>query len=153
VTEIGHVLAVGLERFPRARCIDDLAEEAHAAGAVLVLAHPFRAYFDSPYHWLRAGDGAGVDPVAEAARQAAGLVNAVEVLNNGCTASENRLASELAAAMKGVPVAGSDAHAVDHVGRHATRFARLPSDSRDLAATLMTGEADVPVHSGETQVG
>ncbi|MDP6605562.1 MAG: PHP-associated domain-containing protein, partial [Dehalococcoidia bacterium] len=148
VTEIGHVLAVGLDRFPRTRCIDELAEQARIDGAALVLAHPFRAYFDTSHHWLLR-DGPVADPVAAAARQSTGLVSAIEVLNNGCTAGENRLASELAAAINVVPVASSDAHTIDHVGRYATSFARLPSDSRDLAAALMAGEAGVGIDHKE----
>jgi predicted metal-dependent phosphoesterase TrpH len=135
-TDAGHVLAFGFSRFPTARTLADLADEAEAAGATLVLAHPYRGFFDSPHHWLRAGGRPVGDPVAEALCRGGRFVHEIEVDNNGCTERENALAGRLAAAAGRHGVGGSDAHIAAHVGRHATRFEALPRDARELAALI-----------------
>jgi predicted metal-dependent phosphoesterase TrpH len=138
-TDLGHLLAFGFPGFPSARTAAELAEEARDCGGALVLAHPFRGFFDSPHHWLNGEGSAAAPPLERAARRSTGVVHGVEVLNNGCTEEENRLADRLRQAIGCPGVAGSDAHLAAHIGRHATPFAVLPRDAGDLAGMLRSG--------------
>ncbi|MGD9890411.1 MAG: PHP-associated domain-containing protein [Dehalococcoidia bacterium] len=143
-TDLGHVLAFGFPGFPSARTAAELAEEARHCGGALILAHPFRGYFDSPHHWLSDQQGDIAEALECAARRSAGIVHGVEVLNNGCTEEENRLAERLRQLIGCHGVAGSDAHLAAHVGRHATAFAVLPRDTRELAGMLRTDRDNSP---------
>lgn len=131
-TDVGHVIAVGFPRYPRSRAISDLHQEALDEGATLILAHPFRAYLDSPHHWLPAE----AQPIAAATARITPYITAIETENNGCTESENSLAAELSCRAGLGSVGGSDAHVESHVGRLSTRFSRMPKNSADLALIL-----------------
>ncbi len=131
-TDVGHVLGIGFTSFPRSRTISDLHQEALEAGAALILAHPFRAYLDSPHHWL----GARSAPIDAAAARTRTYINGVEIENNGCTKEENRMAARLQRRMGLVGLAGSDAHVAHQIGRAFTGVARMPRDSRALAHLL-----------------
>lgn len=133
-TDIGHVIAVGFRRYPRSRTITDLHQEALDEGATLILAHPFRAYLDSPHHWLPSQP----QPIAAAIPRIIPYITAIETDNNGCTAAENSLAAELQSQAGLGSVGGSDAHVDTHVGRLSTRFSRMPENSGDLALLLRT---------------
>lgn len=142
-TEVGHAVVIGLEHYPRERRIDRLAEEARDAGGVLVLAHPFRALFDSTGRTARRDLDLRIYRLAEA-----GLIHAVEVDNNGCPELENDAARRFAAQSGLVPVCGSDAHTPAGIGRSWTSFpASLhASDAAGLAAAirLLHGRRPVP---------
>jgi len=132
-TDFGHALVFGLNYHPRSRCIRELKREVEDGGGAIVLAHPFRGHFD---HWRDSGaESLRLERLAES-----GAVHAIEVLNNGCTDSENRLAGRLADAAGLRMVAGSDAHVIDHLGSCTTAFADVPRDGHDLASRLVSGE-------------
>ena len=147
-TDLGHVLAFGFPAFPSARTVAELAEEAQDCSGALVLAHPFRGYFDSPHHWLNDRVEDTAEPLERAVQRSAGIVHGIEVLNNGCTEEENRLAERLRQITGYHGVAGSDAHLAVHIGRHATAFADLPRDGRELASALRTGPVAAVVTLG-----
>lgn len=130
--DVGHILVFGVERAPRSRTLEELSAEVSDMGGALVLAHPFRGYFDP---WQQ--ESFRLDRwrvLSEAAE--AGHVHAIETRNNGCGDRENALAARLACGA-GLPgVAGSDAHTAKDVGHEATKLTESPRDSFELAALL-----------------
>ncbi len=100
-TSVGDfvLLAPELEDLPRGLGPWEVLTEIHRRGGLAIWAHPFR--------WGR---------VPEEDLLAAGLVDAIEVLNGRTSPQENARAQALAKAF-GLPgVAGSDAHFPDEIG-------------------------------------
>jgi predicted metal-dependent phosphoesterase TrpH len=117
-----HLLVIGLEdaaRLYRNMPFEEAVEVAHEAGAVVILAHPFR---DGDPHDL---------PVD--------LVDAVEVASTSFSAVEAQRSWRLARQRGKPAVAGSDAHALARVGWAWTDLPSLPVDERELAAMLRSG--------------
>lgn len=131
MTDAGHVLVIGMERYPVSRSLTALREETREAGAAIILAHPFRGRLD---HWR-----AVEHPDSIHSSLPISCLDGLEVANGGCTERENSLARALARDSQVVGVAGSDAHTGDHVGNWATVFDTLPDDERDLARRLIQG--------------
>ena len=83
-TDMGHVIAVGLtEYFPGIQRLAELRRVADETGAFLIVAHPFRHFFD-PVNFKRQG----LEPFRLMPEEAARLpvfqlVHGIEVLN-GC---------------------------------------------------------------------
>lgn len=88
-------------------------------GGATVAAHPYREW--------RASDISSIIP---------GLCTAVEIENGRNTEQENCRAARLATDLNLCSVAGSDAHSVDELGRHPTRFSVPVRNSRDLVRAL-----------------
>ncbi len=140
-TDMGHIIAIGLGPVVGdIRTARDLRRAADAAGAFLILAHPFR-YFPGPSSLLfgRVPDAAAL-PVSELARHPVfELVDAIEVLNGGCVDRENELALAVARYL-GKPVVGSsDAHAPMEVGHYVTIFEAEVRGLDDLLRELRAG--------------
>ncbi|MCH8890773.1 MAG: hypothetical protein IH827_06830 [Myxococcales bacterium] len=54
-TDLGHILVLGLDRYvPGIRRAEELRNVVEEAGAYMIVAHPFRHFFD-PVHFLRQG--------------------------------------------------------------------------------------------------
>ncbi len=139
-TDMGHILAFGLDRYVsgmhRAR---ELRRVADDAGGALVLAHPFRMFFymeefnaKPKREWSEAFADALELPGLD-------VVDAVEVLNGGCTARENRLAVEVAKKRGLKATGGSDAHSSRGIGSFVTVFEREITSRGDLIAELKAG--------------
>lgn len=124
----GHLLAIGVPisfDWRRGARIHEIACAIDDAGGCAVWVHPFR----HPRRWA--------EPPAS--------VHAVEVYSNVTMGEPSTRAQELARYL-GVPqVAGSDAHALDHVGTAWVEFASLPRDERQLADWIRAGYAN-PCH-------
>ena len=131
-TDAGHFLVYGvndelLRRFDFANVRLDAVELVRVCeevGALAVPAHPGRervSFIDL------AGD------------RDFSLVRAIEVLNGGSRAWENERALALAAERGYVGIAGSDAHFVNAIGRHLTKFAWPVRTMDDLVAALRAG--------------
>jgi len=117
-----HVLAVGLPELgpiKRGMRLEQIADFAHGHGAVLILAHPYR-------------DAEPDDLPLE-------RVDAIEVGSNSFSATETRLAVQLARRFGKPQVAGSDAHALSQIGWAWTAFPRLPTDELELAELIRSG--------------
>lgn len=139
-TDMGHILAFGLDRYVsgmhKARELRRVADEA---GGVLVLAHPFRMFFyleefnaKPKREWPEAFSDALEIPALD-------LVDAVEVLNGGCTERENRLAMAVAKERGLRATGGSDAHSSRGIGSFVTIFEQEIRNRTDLIAALKGG--------------
>lgn len=122
-TEMGHVLAFGLESgsatFASARAA---FEAAQSCGGLLFLAHPAR------------------DGLLRVTHETVEFFESVEALNGSDTRLQNVAASGLAHGFRLPGTGGSDAHSTEEVGRVATRFARTLATNEDLVAALRAGE-------------
>jgi hypothetical protein len=121
---MGHVITLGLDRdAPQIIRVRELREICLDNGAFMIMCHPFR-YFPGPSNFLfgnlREAEGLSVEEMAQ--HPFFSLVDAVEVLNAGCTDRENRLAQEVAQHLNMPTTAGGDAHWPMEIGR---RFANL----------------------------
>ncbi|MHB8575201.1 MAG: PHP domain-containing protein [Dehalococcoidia bacterium] len=141
-TDIGHVLVFGLDRYDTSvRGAVRLRELVCAAGGFMVLAHPFRHFFDPlpARRWL-VGDGPATMTAEECARLPAfGLVDEIEVFNGNCTQRENAFAAEVAAVLGMRGAGGSDAHYLDDLGRCRTLFECEVLTTKALIAELHAG--------------
>ena len=144
VSDQGDMLVFGCdEEFSGVIALGELKKRVAGAGGLVIAAHPFRGFLT-----FGAGD---VGLTADQARQREMFkwVDGIEVLNGRVTASENRLAREVAAALGLFMTGGSDAHQVSEVGRYATAFPGPLSDEKQLVAALASGRGRPVVFSGE----
>lgn len=117
-TDHGHVLAVGLRGYSsemyRLRRLREIADEQ---GAFLVVAHPFRRFFD------RKRDGEDITSVEQASRLPVfDLVDAIEVNNGHNQVRENYLALQVAKYLGKPMTSGSDAHMKRGIGSYGCVF-------------------------------
>lgn len=122
-TRDGHLVVIGLEGLGdirRGMAGAALVERALREGAAVILAHPHRGR-PGPYDLVLPG------------------LHAVEVRNATTSAEQAARAASLARTAGLLAVAGSDAHALEHVGGAFTVFDRLPEDEAALAAMLRAG--------------
>ena len=116
-TDMGHILAIGLNGYQSGiRKLEKLREIADQQGAFLIVAHPFRHYFDPVYFTSR-----GLEPFALSSTEAAELpvfqlVDGIEVLNGCNTPKENYFALEVARILGKPGTGGSDAHSSQGIG-------------------------------------
>jgi hypothetical protein len=103
----------------------ELVRRAHAAGGVVVLAHPYR-YSDQVPPWLEE------DPV-----------DGVEVWSWNILGYAHGRAWELARRLGAFALAASDAHQVDVLGLYALQLQRPVADERQLAQALREGAFQV----------
>ncbi|SRR5579875_2577054 len=139
-TDLGHILAYGLPHYVSGiRRATELRRVADELGAFLVVAHPFRHWFDPVMH-LRAGK----EPPEMVANRLAELpvfqlVDGVEVLNGANTERENRIALEVALHLGKPGTGGSDAHSRSGIGIFTTVFERPVDTLSHLVAELHAG--------------
>jgi len=122
-TDMGHILAVGLKGYsPGIRRLQKLREVADEQGAFLIVAHPFRHFFD-PVHFKREGkEPFNLTPEQAAKLPVFQLVDGIEVLNGCNTPRENYFALQVAKTMGKPGTGGSDAHSTQGVGYFAAVF-------------------------------
>ncbi len=138
-TELGHVLAYGLDEYvPGIHRIDKLRREVEQVGGVMVLAHPFRSEL-SPYYQY-GHRPPGLPAIEEVARRPVfDYVDALEACNGTGTAAEEE-AVRTVALMRGLPVTGgSDAHGAGALGRCATQFSTGVSTEREFIEAVLSG--------------
>jgi len=139
-TELGHVLAIGLDKYvPGIRYAEELRHVVSDAGGYLIAAHPFRHYFYR-VEWERQG----LEPVNLTVEEAARLpifelVDAIEVLNGGNNAQENAFALQVAQILGKPGVGGSDAHSHQGIGIYTTVFERPLESEEDFLRELKAG--------------
>ena len=120
-TDMGHVLAFGLETSGFSPIAREVFAAAEAAGAVLFLAHPAR------------------DGLLRVTYETVEFFASVESLNGSDSRLQNMAASGLAKGFRLPGIGGSDAHTVAEVGRAATRFDEQIVTDRELLQALKSG--------------
>ena len=139
-TDMGHILALGLKEYVGGiRHCEELRRVADEQGAFLIVAHPFRHFFD-PVYFTRQGK----EPFTLTPEQAAKLpvfqfVDAIEVLNGANTARENIYALKVAQAIGKPGTSGSDAHSTQGIGTYCVVFEKDIESQEELLAELHAG--------------
>ena len=137
-TEVGHILAFGLDRFDLGmRTFAVLVDEVERSGAALVFAHPFRRFYGG-----RVPVAPSPDDVELAARRRGwGSVHAAEVSNGETRPVENLLAAAVAERLMLPTTGGGDAHRdSSHVGRRPSVISGLVDSERELAEAIRSGD-------------
>lgn len=120
----GHVIAIGASRSlvcSRAQSIQSIAEMISALGGCAIWVHPFQ----NPQRWT----------------QAASAIHAIEVFSTVTSGIRSKDAIRLAHDLGRPCVAGSDAHAIDHLGTAGVVLDELPDSEAQLALLLRLGRA------------
>ncbi len=139
-TDLGHILAVGLEAYESGiHRAERLRAAADRVGGFLIVAHPFRHVFDPVTAMRTGGPPFALTPEQAAELPVFQLVDAIEIANACNTPRENYFAAEVARVL-GVPgTGGSDAHSDSGIGYFATGFERAVADSAALLEELRAG--------------
>lgn len=121
-TDVGHVLAFGLERgsgmFASAAALFEASQEQNA---LLYLAHPAR------------------DGHLRVDRDTVRFFESVEAMNGSDSRIQNLAATGLARGFRLPGIGGSDAHMPAEVGRAATRFDDVIATTSELVKALRSG--------------
>lgn len=126
-TAEGHLVALGVEALTNIRRgapALEVTRQVHHMGGVVILAHPYRTHTPEerqpPYP---------VELLDE--------LDAAEVCGHSTPAWQRQAAAHLARAHGLAPVAASDAHALETLGKVYTKFPFLPADEGALAQALI----------------
>lgn len=139
-TDLGHLIAIGLtEYLPGIRRAVELRRAVDAVGGFLIVAHPFRHWFERSPHSRREQDGLPMTPEAAAKLPVIQLVDGIEVLNGGNTMRENRFALEVATYLGKPATGGSDAHSNRGIGIYTTVFEASIESGAQMLEALHTG--------------
>jgi len=139
-TDMGHILTLGLKEYVGGiRHAETLRRVADEQGGFLVVAHPFRHYFD-PVYFRRQGK----EPFTMTPEQASKLpvfqiVDAIEALNGANTLRENLFALRVAKATGKPVTGGSDAHSTQGIGIFCTVIEKDCSTQEELLEELHAG--------------
>jgi len=139
-TDMGHILAIGLRGYESGiRRLERLRQVADEQGAFLVVAHPFRHFFD-PVHFRREGKEPFTLSPEEAARLPVfQLVHGIEVLNGCNTPRENYFALQVAKILGKPGTGGSDAHSTQGIGYFTAVFERTIETPEEMTQELHAG--------------
>jgi len=139
-TDLGHILTLGLKEYVGGiRHAETLRRVADEQGGFLVVAHPFRHFFD-PVYFRRQGK----EPFTMTPEQASKLpvfqiVDAIEALNGANTLRENLYALRVAKAIGKPVTGGSDAHSTQGIGIFCTLVEKDCSSQEELLEELRGG--------------
>jgi predicted metal-dependent phosphoesterase TrpH len=140
-TDMGHIIAVGLTGYvPGIRKAKELRAVLDDLGGFMIVAHPFRHFFD-PIHFRREGRPPFAMTPEEAAERMPifGLVDDIEVANGGTHARENQFALKVARVLGKRGVGASDCHSTQGVGYYVTVFDEELRDEAHLLELLHAG--------------
>ncbi len=139
-TDLGHILTLGLREYVGGiRHGETLRRVADEQGGFLVVAHPFRHYFDPVYFRRQGKEPFTLTPEQAARLPVFQLVDAVEVLNGANTLRENLFALRVAQVLGKPGTGGSDAHSTQGIGVYCTVFERECASQEELMAELHAG--------------
>lgn len=139
-TDLGHILVTGLDGYvPGIRNAQELRRVVREAGGYMIVAHPFRRFFDRT-HFLREDR----EPFSLTPEQAARLpvfqtVDAIEALNGANSPRENLFALQVARILGKPVTGGSDAHSTQGIGIFCTVFERALESQEQMLAELHAG--------------
>ena len=137
-TDMGHMIAIGLDQYlPGIRRAAELRRVLDEAGGFMIVAHPFRHFFD-PIHFRRDGRPPFEMTPEEAAERMPvfKLVDEIEVANGGSTPRENQFALKVAMALGKQGVGASDCHSTNGVGYYVTVFEEELRDQEHMLQQL-----------------
>jgi len=140
-TDPWHMIVIGLDRYlPGIRRAAELRRVLDEVGGFMIVAHPFRHFFD-PVHFRRDGRPPFDMTPEEAAERMPvfRLVDEIEVANGGCTPKENRFALEVARILGKRGIGASDCHSTNGVGYYVTVFEEELRDQEHMLALLRAG--------------
>ena len=140
-TDMGHMIVIGLDTYvPGIRRATELRRVVVEAGGFMIVAHPFRHFFD-PIHFRRDGRGPfEMNPVEAAERMPVfQIVDELEVANGGCTQRENQFALQVAGILGRRGIGASDCHSVQGVGCYTTVFEEAVRDQAHMLELLHHG--------------
>jgi predicted metal-dependent phosphoesterase TrpH len=123
-TDMGHMIVVGLDRYVAGiRRAVELRHVLDDVGGFMMVAHPFRHFFD-PIHFRRDGRPPFEMTPQEAAERMPvfKLVDEVEVANGGSTPRENQFALKVSKVLGKRGIGASDCHSTQGVGYYVTVF-------------------------------
>ena len=145
-TDLGHMLAFGLDRYQAGFSkAAELRLAADAAGGFIVIAHPFRYVLSQRQQnnallYQLVPDPLPLKPEDALDHPVFKLAHAVEVANGGTADEENEFAMRVAALLRLPVTGGSDAHSAHGLGRFATNFGSEISNEQEFLAALHTGK-------------
>jgi predicted metal-dependent phosphoesterase TrpH len=137
-TDMGHMIAVGLGQYlPGIRRATELRRVLDEAGGFMIVAHPFRHFFD-PIHFLRSGKPPFEMTPEEAAERMPvfRLVDEIEVANGGTAPRENQFALQVARVLGKTGIGASDCHSTQGVGYYVTVFEEELRDQQHMLELL-----------------
>jgi predicted metal-dependent phosphoesterase TrpH len=158
-TPLGHVIAIGLERQVTGfhggiEQVELLRKTIDDIGGFLILAHPFRFFFDlqgvysqnilfrDTTNFPQSAEEASSHPVFA-------LMDSIEVVNGGNIDTENRFAQEVANVLGISGTGGSDAHSLQGLGKGSTYFNEDIRNQADLIAALRSNTS-IPIEGFHT---
>jgi hypothetical protein len=145
-TDMGHILAIGLPGYaPGIRRLAELRKVIDDVGGFIIVAHPFRHFYD-PVHYMRQGK----KPLAMIPEELAKLpvfeyVDAIEVLNGCNTPRENVVALQVAKVLGKPGTGGSDCHSTQGIGFYCTVFEKDLETPEQMLEELRAGRF-APAH-------
>ncbi len=137
-TDMGHMIAVGLTQYvPGIRRATELRRVLDEIGGFMIVAHPFRHFFD-PVHFRRDGKPPFTMSPEEAAERMPvfALVDEIEVANGGTAPAENQFALKVARVLGKTGVGASDCHSTSGVGYYVTVFDEPLQDTGHMLEML-----------------
>ncbi len=144
-TDLGHILAFGLDRYqPGFHKAEELCRAAKAVGGFVVTAHPFRGVLgkhmrERPYLFRTLPDPLPKTPEEALDHPVFKLVHAVEVANGGTADEENAFAMQVAGLLKMPLTGGSDAHSTHGLGKFVTAFRDEINNEAEFLKALHDG--------------
>jgi hypothetical protein len=140
-TDMGHIIAVGLTGYvPGIRKATELRRVLDDLGGFMIVAHPFRHFFD-PIHFKREGRPPfDLTPEQAAERMPIfGIVDDIEVANGGTQPVENQFALKVAMVLGKRGIGSSDCHSTQGVGYYVTAFDEELRDQEHFLEQLHAG--------------
>ena len=137
-TDMGHMIVVGLDRYVAGiRRAAELRRVLDEVGGFMIVAHPFRHFFD-PIHFRRDGRPPFEMTPEEAAERMPvfQLVDEIEVANGGSTPRENQFALRVAKGTGKHGIGASDCHSTQGVGYYVTVFEEALGDQAQMLEQL-----------------
>jgi len=140
-TDMGHIIAIGLTQYvPGIRRATELRRVLDEAGGFMIVAHPFRHFFD-PIHFRRDGRPPFEMTPEEAAERMPifSIVDEIEVANGGTAPVENQFALKVAQVLGKNGVGASDCHSTAGIAIYATIFEEELRDREHMLQQLHAG--------------
>lgn len=145
-TDLGHMLAFGLDRYQSGfNQAAELRRAATAAGGFVVTAHPFRGVLSGGLHRRALLYQSVPGPLPEQPEDALEhpvfkLADAVEVANGGTIDRENEFALQVAGLLDLPVTGGSDAHSIHGLGKFVTEFHDEVKSEAEFLRALHSGQ-------------